>query len=199
MHDLLVEAPALPARTTAVDILVAAFANDPAVRAIYPDEHEYRRHFPGFLTAFGGRAFEVGTADCDPERGAAALWYPPGLEPDGEAVVEHLAATVSPDRFHMLMAGFEIQAGLHPTEPHWYLPWIGVRPEATGCGIGGALLRRGLERADAADLPVYLEATSRRNAALYARNGFEIVGIVEAPGYPEILAMWRPARTAGRG
>jgi hypothetical protein len=36
---------------------------------------------------------------------------------------------------------------------------------------------------------------SRRNAAFYARYGFEVMGVVEAPGYPEIVAMWRPARS----
>ena len=70
----------------------------------------------------------------------------------------------------------EMQATLHPTEPHWYLPWMGVVPEAQGMGIGGALLHEGLARADADRLPVYLEATTRRSAAFYARHGFETTG-----------------------
>ena len=57
-----------------------------------------------------------------------------------------------------------------------------------------ALLATGLARVDADGLPAYLEATNWRNAALYARHGFEVMGVVEAPGYPEIIAMWRPAR-----
>jgi GNAT superfamily N-acetyltransferase len=87
----------------------------------------------------------------------------------------------------------ELQGSFHPEEPHWYLPWIGVRPEAQGRGLGAALLRRGLARADRDGLPAYLEATNRRNAALYARHGFEALGTVNAPGYPEIIPMWRPA------
>jgi hypothetical protein len=46
-------------------------------------------------------------------------------------------------------------------------------------------------------MPAYLEATSARNAALDARHEFAVVGVVEAPGYPRILPMWRPARNAG--
>jgi uncharacterized protein YjiS (DUF1127 family) len=73
-----------------------------------------------------------------------------------------------------------------------------VRPEAQGRGAGSALLARGLARADAEGLPAYLEATSRRNAALYARHGFEVQAIVEAEGYPEIILMWRPAGVGRR-
>ena len=105
-----------------------------------------------------------------------------------------LAASIPPDRFDALAAGMELQAGMHPHAPHWYLPWIGVRPEAQGMGLGAQLLSLGLARADAEGMPAYLEATNRRNAALYARHGFEPIGVVEAPGYPEIIPMWRPAR-----
>jgi hypothetical protein len=26
---------------------------------------------------------------------------------------------------------------------------------------------------------------------LYARHGFEVIGVVRSPGYPEIIALWR--------
>lgn len=69
-----------------------------------------------------------------------------------------------------------------------------MRPEAQGTGVGALLLRRGLARADAEGMPAYLEATNRRNAALYAGHGFQALGLVTSPGYPEIIPMWRPAR-----
>lgn len=186
----------LPAadRTDTIATLVAAFEADAAARSIYPDHEDYGRHFPGFLLAFGGRAFEAGVVDHVPVGRAAALWFPPGLEPDGDAIMEHLESTVPPERFGPLARGMEFQAGLHPHEPHWYLPWIGVIPSAQGDGLGSALLSRGLARADIERHPAYLEATNRRNAILYARHGFEVAGIVDAPGYPEIIAMWRPAK-----
>jgi ribosomal protein S18 acetylase RimI-like enzyme len=174
-------------------VLFAAFESDAAVRAFYPTKSEYDRHFPGFLMAFGGRALEEGIVDRDPLDRAAALWFPPGLEPDAEAIMAHLEASVPAERLDRLAAGMEVQGSMHPHDPHWYLPWIGVKPEAQGMGLGSALLVTGLARADADGLPAYLEATSRRNAALYARHGFEETGIVEAEGYPEIIAMWRPA------
>jgi GNAT superfamily N-acetyltransferase len=108
-----------------------------------------------------------------------------------------MEASIPPERLGALAAGLEAQGRCHPEAPHWYLPWIAVRPEAQGKGIGGALLRHGLARADREGMPAYLEATSARNAALYARHEFAVVGVVEAPGYPRILPMWRPARNAG--
>jgi ribosomal protein S18 acetylase RimI-like enzyme len=183
-------------RSATIETLVAAFRSDAAARALYPADEDYRRHFPGFLDAFGGRAFEGGVVDRDPAGLAAALWFPPGLEPDGDAIMSAIASSVPAGRLEKLAVGMEIQAGMHPHAPHWYLPWIGVRPEAQGAGLGSRLLRQGLARVDAAGMPAYLEATNRRNAALYARHGFEAVGVVTSPGYPEIIPMWRPAGTA---
>jgi ribosomal protein S18 acetylase RimI-like enzyme len=185
----------MPDRDAVVGTLVAAFAGDGAARMFYPGEDEYRRHFPGFLTAFGGKAFAAGTVDVDPLDRGAALWFPPGVAPDEEAIMDCLATTIPPERLDPLVAGMEAQGALHPHAPHWYLPWIGVVPEAQGRGIGAALLRRRLRLADAQGMPCYLEATNRRNARLYGRHGFEVLGIVETPGYPEIIAMWRPAAT----
>jgi GNAT superfamily N-acetyltransferase len=184
-------------REAVVATLVAAFAKDKAVRSFYPTDLEYRRHFPGFMMAFGGRAFDFGVVDEDYFLRAAALWFPPGIEPDGEAIMAHLAATMPPERLAVLGTGMEMQNAMHPREPHWYLPWMGLRPDEQGKGVGSALLASGLARVDADGLPAYLEATNWRNAAFYARHGFEVMGVVEAPDYPEIVAMWRPARKVG--
>jgi hypothetical protein len=38
----------------AIRTLVSAFEDDPVERWLYPDEAQYRRHFPAFVAAFGG-------------------------------------------------------------------------------------------------------------------------------------------------
>jgi ribosomal protein S18 acetylase RimI-like enzyme len=181
-------------RAEVMRTLTAAFEADPAVRALYPVPGEARRHFPGFAEAFGGGAFTLGVVDRDADGLGAALWYPPGVDPDPAPVIAHLEATLDPARQPAIFAGLELQSGLHPHAPHWYLPFIGVRPEAQGSGIGAALLAHGLARADADRLPAYVEATSRRSVPFYVRHGFEVVGVVEGEGYPEIFALWRPAQ-----
>jgi ribosomal protein S18 acetylase RimI-like enzyme len=55
---------------------------------------------------------------------------------------------------------------------HWYLPAIGVDPAYQGRGIGGALLRPMLTRADRENRPCYLETFRERNTAFYRRYGF---------------------------
>lgn len=80
----------------------------------------------------------------------------------------------------------------HLAEPHLYVPYVGVVPEAQGAGLGTRLLGRTLGRADAAGMPTYLEATSERNAALYQRLGFEHLGAFTVLGSPPLWPMRRP-------
>jgi hypothetical protein len=42
----------------AVAVQVMAFGADPVMRWLYPEPDEYLTHFPRFVRAFGGRAFE---------------------------------------------------------------------------------------------------------------------------------------------
>ena len=46
----------------AVSVQVMAFGSDPVMRWLYPDAHDYLAHYPSFVEAFGGRAFEHATA-----------------------------------------------------------------------------------------------------------------------------------------
>jgi hypothetical protein len=57
-----------------VDTLVLAFSADPAVRWMYPNPHHYLTHFPNFVRAFAGKAFERGTACSVDNQAGAALW-----------------------------------------------------------------------------------------------------------------------------
>jgi hypothetical protein len=69
-----------------VALIVLAFSSDPAARWAYPDPPNFLEYFPRFVRAFGGKAFELGSAHYI-ERSAAALWLPPGTQPDEEALV----------------------------------------------------------------------------------------------------------------
>jgi GNAT superfamily N-acetyltransferase len=85
----------------------------------------------------------------------------------------------------------------HPKPRHAYLFAIGVVPEAQGKGLGGALMRAGLARVDAAGLPAYLESSKASNVPLYRHFGFEDLPPLAVPrGCPPIWPMWRPARVS---
>ena len=81
----------------------------------------------------------------------------------------------------------------HPRRPaHWYLHYLGVVPARQGQGLGGRLLRPLLDRVDAERLPAFLESSTDRSAALYARNGFAVTGTFDMPGRgPMLRQMWR--------
>jgi ribosomal protein S18 acetylase RimI-like enzyme len=81
----------------------------------------------------------------------------------------------------------------HPREPHFYVQTIGVRTALQGRGVGSTLMVPTLQRADSAGLPTYIEASSRRSAALYERLGFLHMGVLELPeGGPPVWLMRRP-------
>ncbi|MFL5862479.1 MAG: GNAT family N-acetyltransferase [Solirubrobacteraceae bacterium] len=84
-------------------------------------------------------------------------------------------------------------AARHLREPHFYVRIVGVRTARQGQGLGSALMQPTLQRADAAGLPAYIEASSQRSAALYERLGFAHMGVLELPeGGPQIWLMRRP-------
>jgi hypothetical protein len=73
-------------QASTVSTIVLGFAADPMARWVWPYSSEYLRIMPQFVNAFGGRAFEHGTAYITEEARAAALWLPPGVEPDEAAM-----------------------------------------------------------------------------------------------------------------
>ena len=79
-----------------------------------------------------------------------------------------------------------------------HLLWISTRPDLHGKGRAGAVLRRGLERADAAGVRCYLECTSLEGRRLYERHGFATVeefAMARGKG-PTLYLMIRPAKKA---
>jgi GNAT superfamily N-acetyltransferase len=181
-------------RERAIATLVSAFVADPAERWLYPDAEQYLTHFPAFVQAFGGRAFEERAAWQFGDFAAVSLWLPSGVEADGDATVEVLSATVSPALHDDLFAVLAQMAEVHPTYPHWYLPWFGVDAARQGSGLGGQLLASCLTVVDADHQPAYLESTNPRNVPFYERYGFEVTGYAQAGSSPTIVLMGRPAK-----
>lgn len=178
---------------TAIGVITDAFFHDPVVRWAYPDDDQYRTLFPTFAKAFGGGAFAAGSAFATNDAAGAALWLPPGVHPDEEAMGELLQALTG-DHIGDLMGFIEVQANLHPTEAHWYLPLMGVHPSKQGTGVGSALLSHALSACDEQHLPAYLEATTPESRRLYERHGFEVTGVIQFGSSPEMWPMWRAAR-----
>jgi ribosomal protein S18 acetylase RimI-like enzyme len=171
-------------------VLTLAFSNDPAARWMYPDAGQYLHYFPQFVEIFGGMAFAHQTAQI--LAGAAtALWLPPGVHPDEDALRDLIDRSVPPARRLAVISLFDQMDLYPPRTPHWHLPLIGVDPARQRQGHGSALLRHALRRCDEQNLAAHLEATSPANVALYRRHGFEIVGTIRSQDSPPIFPMVR--------
>jgi GNAT superfamily N-acetyltransferase len=191
-----------PAVTTAgpaeqrqvVSTIVLAFARDPITRWVWRHPHDYLTHFPPFVETFGGRAFAHGSAHRTLDALGAALWLPPDVHPDESTMRSLIESSVAPAIVPTVFRLFEEMGRYHPTEPHWYLPLIGVEPLAQGRGHGSALLQHALEKIDREGQVAYLESTNPMNIPLYRRHGFEVLGTIQVGDAPAMVPMVRRAR-----
>jgi len=192
------ESPAIEVRSAKPDesaqtvaCIVAAFITDPLCRYAWPSPHQHLEGMPLVVARLAGASFDHGTADVTDDFLGAGLWLPPGVHPDGEGLDELIRETAKPEHRDDLLVTFEKMAESHPAEPHWYLPLIGVEPNAQGRGFGAALLRHALARSDENGVPAYLESSNPRNIPLYQRHGFEVIGEIQIGRGPLITPMLR--------
>jgi GNAT superfamily N-acetyltransferase len=175
-------------------VIALAFATDPMMRWSFPDPNRYFAVVPDFVRAFGGRSVVHGSADRVGDFAAAALWLPPGITPDGDAMGEIIQANMPPELMQDGAGLMEQMHHFHPAEPHWYLPLIGTDPIHQGKGYGSALLAHALRRCDRDRLPAYLESSSPANIPIYERHGFKVIGKIQQGSSPTLYPMLRPAR-----
>jgi GNAT superfamily N-acetyltransferase len=176
----------------AVETVVLAFAADPMARWTWPHAHQYLAAMPRLVRAFGGRAFSNGSAFCTDGYAGTALWLSPGVHPDEKGLGAVIESTVAPSLSAETAAIFEQMARYHPTEPHWYLPLIGVDPAHQGEGHGDALMAYALAQCD--HVPAYLESSNPRNMSFYRRHGFEPLGAIQVGSSPTLVPMLRRPR-----
>ena len=177
-----------------IAVVVLAFSADPAARWTWSDPQQYLRHFPSFFQAFGGHAFTHGSAYYVDGYAGAALWLPPAVHPDEDALVALVKRTVPEPMHQDVFAVFDQMGHYHPREPHWYLPLIGVDPCHQGKGYGAALMQHALLPCDRDHMPAYLESTNPKNIPLYERHGFAVLGTIQVGASPPIFPMLRTPR-----
>jgi ribosomal protein S18 acetylase RimI-like enzyme len=186
---------ALPEERQAVlQTLMLAFAADPLVRWLTPKSEVFLGMMVPFFDAFGGAAFDHGTAFVAEEGKAAALWLPPGIEPDVETMGAMMQERGDPALQTDAFAVLEHMGRYHPDAPCWYLPIIGADPAHQGQGLGAALMKHALERCDQEGQVAYLESSNERNVSLYQRHGFEIMGRIQHGSSPVVTPMIRVPR-----
>jgi ribosomal protein S18 acetylase RimI-like enzyme len=163
--------------------LARAFHDDPLIVYAIPDPAERARLLPSVyarMIRFGFLAGEVyrtaGAID------GVAVWLPPNAKWTRENIeasgMHQLATLIGDDAYQRYreVVGREWQARERDmTGPCWYLFLLGVEPSRQRRGLGGALMRPVLERADIEQLTCYLETENQRNVAFYLKQGFDMI------------------------
>ncbi len=187
----------------AVAMIGRAFHKDPLSVYVYPDEAERKHRLPLMFSIALRYTLRYGEITTTPEIAGAACWLPPGHTTVTNKRLLRIGALATSlkmglPELHRLENADSFMKDTHRrciTEPHWYLWVLGVEPARQGQGIGGTLLRAGLERVDAAALPCYLETMNPDNVPFYQKFGFAIAseGNIPDSSVP-MWAMIRPPR-----
>lgn len=180
-----------------VQTFCEAFADDPGLAWIWPDRADRLARLPHFFAPIVGGTIVHGIALRSEASDAVSLWRQPGrIAPTPEEMAPWLpsmgkAFSSGAKRSHLL--GATLKAHQPQDFAWWYLQFIGARPSAQGTGLGGGVIRAGLDLAAAAGMPVYVEVMNPDNLGYYRHVGFETVAEFDIPDSgPHVWAMlWR--------
>ena len=175
----------------ASQVLARAFQDDPHWSWVLSCESRRTQVLPWFMEAWAKYCHKHGetyTTAGKPE--GAALWVAPGKYPESVVGMMVSGLILVPLKFGRaafarLMRSLRYYERLHKRlvpPHHWYLATLGVEPERQGRGIGSALIRPVLSRADAEGLFCYLETEKEKNLPFYQRHGFEVAAEDDLPG-----------------
>ena len=194
--------PLLPTDTPrALNTAARAFADDPLFAHIFPDPATRIRRFEIENAAYLKWIYHpIGLAEMAGEADGIALWLPPGVFHElgwrEIACLPTLARAVGLRRVPLVWRAYKAFDPFFPDVPFWYLGLLAVAPEAQGRGVGSALLRAGLARADRQHVGTYLETSTPENIRFYERHGFEVRDEIPLPdGGPTHWSMWRKPAT----
>lgn len=166
-------------RQAAATTLAMAFADDPAMSWMFPDPVVRARRLPLLMDWMFVDHLRHGMALGTPGCEAVTLWRPPGTVHDHTPLTPRAAfrflrmlgtGVLRAERLDRRI-GHHLPAG----EQQFYLRMAGVRPDVQGQGLGGLVIRAGLEHSDKAGLPAVLETATRSNVGLYRSLGFDVI------------------------
>ena len=185
--------------------LARAFHDDPLMVYAIPNAADRKRLLPDVYARM--IRFGVLTGEVYVPAGAVdgvALWLPPNVKWTRENIeasgMHQIATIIGDDAYQRYreVVGREWQARERDmTDPCWYLFLLGVEPSRQRQGLGGALMRPIIERADTEKLACYLETENERNVAFYRRQGFEVIVNGEEAGATGVR-FWTFRRTPKR-
>lgn len=179
------------------DIIADGFADDPVNLWAYQGTSGMR---PVFTLLARHLYLSRGYGHKTSDGSAGALWLPPDSSFDlplwpSVQVAANLLKHGGLKSVGNILKLDAFMKSRKPKARYHYLFAISVRADRQGQGLGGALMREGLKRADADRLPAYLESSKASNVPFYRAHGFEVIEeVVPTKGCPPMWRMWRDAR-----
>ena len=187
-------------------VLSRSLHDDPLFDWLFPETEERMarvRRFFALAAGFGYVPFgDTRVADlaesveASPVVRGAALWAPPTSNPEGPLLAPrtwpHWAGLLGRGRVAASIRVFAEWKMAAPQEPHLYLAALGVDPSVTGTGVGGSLLRSGLDEADAQGLPVFTQVLDQESVGFYEHFGFRVVHQIPHEGVGTGYFLLRP-------
>lgn len=187
-------------KVASVETAVRAFASDPFIRHLMPDDDRYDDDAAVFFGLLFDTRIAGGEVWCTDDCTAVAQWNPPGGNRMGsewvDAAWDAVEADLHPATIPRIDALDALLTPTWPDEEHWYLGVLATLPSQQGRELGSAVLGPALAAADAELLPAYLVTATAANVAFYARHGFRVHVEVDFPDGPHIWMLGRPARAA---
>jgi len=186
----------------AARLLARAFADDPVLTYFLNDAERRRLAYSAFFRASLSEHWEAGHvygAYVEGRLAGSAVWSPPSPSPPSAKFARRAARNHAivlanfPQQIPAMQRGYVAVKKLHPTEPHWYLTFIGVDPSAQGRSLGTHLLAPVLRIADKRREPCFLETPFPETHRFYGRLGF----VLQPPSRPfkgaaKVWTMLRP-------
>jgi amino acid transporter/GNAT superfamily N-acetyltransferase len=184
---------------TVVAVLAEAFHGDAPGAWLVPDPADRALIYPAFFRILARHALRgAGEVYASSDRTAVSIWFPAPYGVPNTAPADfdaQLLAATGPYQPRFLAMDAAMQAAHPMARAHHYLNFLAVRPAYQSRGIGSALLAHRLTDLHRRGIPAYLEATNRRNLALYLHHGFTVIGSIRVgDDGPTLYRMWREAR-----
>lgn len=166
-------------RDCAVATLAAAFHDDPAMVHMLPDAATRARRLTRLIGWMVDQHLKLGLVLGTAQAEAVTLWRPPGVVHYHEPLWHPGALRFIPIFGRHLPRALRTDEGITghlPGGEDWlYLKMAGVHPAHQGKGLGGAMIRAGLARAEQLGVPSVLETATPSNVGLYQRLGYSVV------------------------
>lgn len=174
-------------RGRALATLTGAFAADPLLRWVFPDDGLWPERAAGFFGfLFDSRVTGGGEVRVTDDAAALSLWNPPGgnrLAPEERARLwERATAGFAAEELERFGRFADTVNPVEPEQPYWYLGVLGTDPARQGQGLGALVVQPILDGADADGIPAYLETATEGNLRFYARLGFRVHVELDVPG-----------------